>query len=257
VLCGSNESNTDSIMVVHADGRRKKVIIVSIPRDLFYHGRKFNMVYPYWGTDQFLKELRAITGLDIEKYIHIDMFAFIDVINIIGGIDIVLDDDLIDPSYKVKENGEWSTLCYPKGRYHFNGLQALRVARSRNVSSDFSRSLRQQKIVVGVVDKFRGLSVANLDTVYGIAATLLKYVQTNLSLVEIISYFNRFKDFTTVEQHTLDINNVLYTTYSNIYLLKEDEIPQDENFDKGAWILLPKNNDWNVIKWYIRQLIDR
>lgn len=256
MLCGSNESNTDSIMVVHADNPRKKVTIVSVPRDLFFKGRKINMVYPYWGSDQFLKELRAITGLDIRKYIHIDMFAFIDVINIMGGVDIELENDLIDPSYKVKENGEWSTLCYPKGKYHLNGIQSLRVARSRNVSSDFDRSHRQQKIVLAAVEKMRKLGAGNLDQVYGIASTLLKYVQTNLSLVEIINYFNKFKDFTRIEQHTLDINNVLYTTYSNVYLLQEGEAPDDENFDKGAWILLPKENDWNVIKWYVRRVIE-
>jgi polyisoprenyl-teichoic acid--peptidoglycan teichoic acid transferase len=227
----------------------------SLPRDLFYHGRRINMVYSYWGKDQFLKEISDISGLSIKKYIHVDMFAFIDVINIIGGIDVTLDSDLIDPTYKIKENGEWTTLCYRKGTYQMNGLAALRVARSRNFSSDFDRAKRQQKVLLAVRDKFKTLGVGNLDKVYAIISTLMKYIQTNFTPLEMISYFGKFKNFTVSDQHTIDTSNVLYSTYSNIYLLKKEDIPQNEDFDKGAWIVLPKDNDWNVIKWYVREMI--
>jgi LCP family protein required for cell wall assembly len=227
----------------------------SLPRDLFYHGHRINIIFSYWGAEKFLKDLTQITGLNIKKYIHIDMFAFIDVINIIGGVDIRLDDDLIDPTYKIKESGTWSTLCYPKGDYHLNGLEALRVARSRNFSSDFERAKRQQKILISASAKFKELGLQNLDKVCQIITSLAKYVQTDFTPFEMINYFNKFKNYTINAQHTIDISNVLYSTYSNIYLMKDQDVPIDENFDKGMWIVLPKDNDWNVIKWYIRQLI--
>ncbi len=245
------------MIIVHVDNSRKKAIMFSLPRDLFYHGRRINAVYEFWGKDQFLKELSEITGLSIKKYIFVDMFAFIDVINIIGGVDISLDEDLIDPTYKVKDNGEWATLCYPKGNYHLNGLEALRVARSRNFSSDFDRAKRQQKIILAVRDKFKNIGIGNLDKVYQIIASLMKYVQTNFSPLEMAAYFGKYKDFTVSAQHTIDTSNVLYSTYSNIYLLSPEDIPDDEDFDKGAWIVLPKDNDWNVIKWYVREMIGK
>jgi LCP family protein required for cell wall assembly len=245
------------MIIIHVDNSKKKATMFSLPRDLFYHGRRINAVFSYWGRDQFLKELSQITGLAIRKYIFVDMFAFIDVINIIGGVDVSLDTDLIDPTYKIKENGEWSTLYYPKGSYHLNGLAALRVARSRNYSSDFDRAKRQQKIIIAVRDKFKTLGVGNRDTVYAIISSLMKYVQTNFTPLEMAGYFGKFKDYAVSDQHTIDTSNVLYSTYSNIYLLKPEDIPQDEDFDKGAWIALPKDNDWNVIKWYVREMIGK
>jgi anionic cell wall polymer biosynthesis LytR-Cps2A-Psr (LCP) family protein len=204
-----------------------------------------------------MKELQEITGLKIEKYIHIDMFAFIEVVNIIGGIDIVLERDLIDPTYKIKEYGKWETLCYRKGTYHLDGIQTLRVARSRNFTSDFDRSRRQQKILLAIRDKFKELSIFNLDKIYQLISTLLKYVKTNLTPFEMAYYFNTFNNYRINSQNTLDSSNVLYSTYSNIYLLGNDNSDIDENFIKGAWILMPVNNDWNCIKWYISELIDK
>ena len=259
LLCGSNESNTDTIIIVNVDTIKKSITLFAIPRDLYYKGRRINTVYYNNGEDEFLKELSQITGLKIEKFIHINMFAFVEVINILGGIDITLDNDLIDPSYKVKEDGQWSTLYYKKGFYHLNGIQALRIARSRHFSSDFDRSKRQQKILIAIKNQFQTIGFTSLDKVSTIITTLLKYVKTNFSIFEILQYYNQFKDYSVDAQHTLDTANVLYSTYSNIYLLNDEEkeiLTADPEFEKGAWILLPLKNDWNTIKWYIRELIN-
>ncbi|MBN1696039.1 MAG: LCP family protein [Spirochaetales bacterium] len=257
LLCGSNVNNTDTIMILHIDRKEKKITIVSVPRDLYYKGRRINTVYWAWGPNQLLRELEEITGLKIEKFMHIDMFAFIDVVDILGGIDIYLYHDLIDPTYKIKENGKWETLCYKKGTYHLNGVQTLRVARSRHYSTDFDRSRRQQTIIMAIRDRLKEMSIFNLDKIYQIISTLLKYVRTNITPLEMAYYFNTFKDYRINAQNTLDTTNVLYATYSNIYLLGSDfdESRLDENFNKGAWILLPINNDFNLVKWYVRELI--
>ncbi len=69
------------------------------------------------------KLFHFLSGLEINEYIIVDMFAFIDVINILDGIDVELSEDLVDPTYKVRNNGKWSTLYYKKGIHHVTVLK--------------------------------------------------------------------------------------------------------------------------------------
>ena len=230
--------------------------MIGVPRDLYYKGIKINALNSIYGTERLIKELSEITGLKINKYIVIDMFALAEAINILGGIDVTLEEDLIDPTYKIKENGQWATLYYKKGSYHLNGVQALRVARSRNFTSDFDRARRQQTVLEAMLEKFKEIGVGSLDKIYELTRTLITYVDTNLTPFELANYFNRFKDFSIHSRNVLDTENILYFTWSNLYLLKDPEKVVDKNFDRGAFILLPVENDWNVIRWYVRELIE-
>lgn len=254
-MCGTHENNTDTIIIAHAN--EQGISLISLPRDLFYRGRKINRVFQDYGLNQFTKEIAEITGLKITKYISIDMYAFIDAVNILGGIDVTLDSDLIDPSYKIKEKGIWTTLCYKKGTHHLSGLGALRVARSRHYSPVFDRDKRQQKIIAAVKVKLSKLSVTDVSKFYNLIQTLLKYVNTNFNTFELGNLFLKYKDKNVKGQHVINTSNILYQTYSGILYLKENEKEKqfEEGFNKGAWIVLPKGNDWNVVKWYIRKIV--
>jgi LCP family protein required for cell wall assembly len=260
LACGVNQNLSDTIILIHADIKRERITLISIPRDLIYKGIKVNYLNKV-GMDRMVQELSEITGLKIEKYVTIDMFALVEVIDILGGIDITLEYDLIDPTYKIKEDGIWQTLYYKKGRYHFNGIQTLRVARSRYTSMDFDRARRQQIIIESIIKKCKSLSIINLDKIYELIHAAIIYVKTNISPLEISSYFYSFKDFKINSRNVLDTSNVLCVSYSNVYLLpkeEQEELEKEEKeFDKGDYMLLPKDNDWDLIKLYIQELISK
>ena len=184
------------------------------------------------------------------------MYAFIDLINILGGIDIYLESDLIDPTYMVRDNGEWSTLYYKKGTHHLNGIESLRIARSRHTSSDFGRTSRQQLVIQGIKDKMSGLDISDLGTFLKLFQTLENYLDTNFSAMEMLGLFMKYKDTEVNRKQGLSTFNVLYNTYTNIYKLKDKSKQYEDDFYRGYWILLPRKDDWNVIKWYIRSLIE-
>ncbi len=255
VVIGSHENNADTIIIVHADAASGKTTLVAIPRDLYYQGRKINDYYRSFGGSRFIEILSDITGLSISGYIAVDMYAFIDLINILGGIDVYLKSNLIDPTYRVRDNGKWSTLYYEKGIHHLNGIEALRITRSRHTSSDFGRTSRQQLVLQGIKDKMTELDIGDLGTVLKLFQTLDKYMETNFSPVEMLGLFMKYRNTELIKKQGLSIFNVLYNTYTNIYKLEDKSKQYDEGFYRGYWILLPKNNDWNVIKWYIRTLI--
>jgi anionic cell wall polymer biosynthesis LytR-Cps2A-Psr (LCP) family protein len=203
-----------------------------------------------------MRDLSEITGLRIEKYVVIDMYAFIDAVDILGGVEITLPEDLIDPTYRVKDDGVWSTLYYPAGTYRLGGIEALRVARSRHYSSDFGRTERQQQIIGAMVKEAQGLDVRDTGKVYDLVHSLLSYVDTNFTAFELVDLLIRHRKSGFERKVVLSTSNVLYHTYSNLYYLGKKIEDVDDSFYKGAWILLPRGDDWNVIRWFVRRFIE-
>jgi len=257
LVVGAHEKMTDAIMLATVNEKRNDISLLSLPRDLFFRGRKINTLYVRHGPELFVRELAAMTGLPIEKYIIIDMYAFIDVINILGGLDITLKEDLVDPTYRIRVGGHWTTLFYPAGTHHLNGIEALRVARSRHFTSDFGRARRQQDMVMAIKDKLVGLGLKDLGKAYELMKSLVRYVDTNISPLEMVDYFFRYSDAEFSSRTVIDTDNLLYHSYTNLrhLNLKEEEV--DEDFDKGAYILLPLEDDWESFRAHIRRLLDR
>jgi LCP family protein required for cell wall assembly len=256
LVIGSHERMADTVILAHINHRDGSIQLVSVPRDLYYRGRKINVLYPHYGGERFSEEISDITGLEISGYIAIDMYAFIDVVNILGGIDVTLREPLIDPTYRTKEDGRWSTLYYPAGTHTLSGIEALRLARSRHGDSDFGRAERQQAILRSLKSRLAELGTGEFATLYELASTLFRYVESDLSYYAVARLMAQARSYEITEQVVLNTDNILYHTYSNLYYSGKSAEEVDEDFYKGAWILLPKEDDWNVIRWYIRELLN-
>jgi LCP family protein required for cell wall assembly len=277
LLCGTHEGLTDSIILVVADHIRKTLTLISIPRDLFYRNSKINYLSLKFGIHRLLEDISGITGIRVKRYLSVDMFAFIKIVDILGGVDVTLERDLVDPTYKTMDAGRWSYLSFQRGTHHLNGTQALRVARSRNYTSDFDRARRQQQVIKALSDKLNTLSFLDINKAYRLLQTLLDYVQTNLSPIELITAFSRLRDYRVDIQNVLDKSNVLKSSYYYTWLREQHiyggALPGDfrseakpraqsgssnaalaetESSDLGPYILLPRNDDWNLIRWYVR-----
>jgi len=256
LLCGTHERNADTIIIARLmDG--EEVRLLSVPRDLYYRYRKLNTHYRTYGIGRLKSILEEMTGVQFDGYISVDMYAFIDIVDLLDGIDIVLDAPLRDPTYRIRDRGEWTTLSYPAGRHHLSGVEALRVVRSRHTSDDFDRSYRQQLVIRALWNRLNQMHTGKLKEVYDIFAVLAEYVDTDLSSYELAQYFLQYRDAEIEPRKSISTDNVLYTTYSNFYLsgLEPDEV--DEEFDKGAWILLPLEDDWSLIPRYVQQELGR
>ncbi len=256
VVMGTNEGIADSIMLAHADPSRASIKLISVPRDLFYRGRRLNIVYPTYGPERFARELTEITGLAIDHFVAVDMYAFIEVVNILGGVEVELEEDLIDPSYRTRDDGEWGTLYYPRGTHQLSGVEALRVARSRATTDDFDRASRQQRVVSAVFEKLSKLQLQDLGTLHELIGMLTRYVDTDLSPIQTIRYIQRFAGFEIGVRKVLDTSNVLYHTYSNLYYSQQSADEVDDDFDRGAWILLPVGDDWSNVRRYVEQVLN-
>lgn len=256
LLAGERDGLLDTMIFVHIDEQNRQIKMISIPRDLFYNGRKINAFAEFYGMPELSKALSDMTGYKLDKYIKINMYSFVDVIDLVGGVDVHLDTAVIDPTYKVVDNGKEGTLHYEPGDYHLGGVQALRLARSRHTTSDFARAERQQKIIEALQKKAQNFGFGDLDTIYQIAKTVLSKTETDIDLDEAIAYYFKYQNYKIVSNDVMSSANVLYEPP---YVTQEDCDAQVAIGDKSCetqnheYTLLPTNDDWNLIKWFFKE----
>ncbi len=251
LLCGIHENNADTIMLARLSG--ENIALLSVPRDIYYQERKLASYYRVYGPEELRRVISEITGVRIDGYISVDMYAFIEVVDILGGIEVTLEEALVDPTYRIKEDGKWSTLHYSEGSHKLNGIEALRVARSRHTSDDFDRGKRQHLILAALKEKLNSLHAGDISKLKDIFEALLNYIHTNYSLMEAVQLFSSYHDVPIASLEGLSSENVLYVTYSNLHRLGKEMDEVDEDFPKGAWILLPEEDDWRAIEWFVQR----
>ncbi|MDR0369061.1 MAG: LCP family protein [Candidatus Peribacteria bacterium] len=185
--------------------------------------------------------------MEIPYYATIDFNAFKGVVDAIGGIDIVVPETIHDTTYPNDANRGYVTFHIDAGPQHLDGATALKYARSRHTTSDFSRSLRQQLIIKGIKDKIFASGI-NLSTAQERYDQYKTYVTTNISLSELlrtVQYFNTLGDFTSFGFTT----NCGYSSFQSMVAACLLYTPQRELFG-GASVILPIGATANNIQNY-------
>ena len=153
---GGEGVNADAIHVVSISPDRSKLVIVSLPRDTVdipmpdgsvWTG-KVNALYAALGAEGVRGAMETLYGIEIDRYVAIDMDDFVRIVDAIGGIDITLSDPFYDPSL------QWGLAA---GTHHLDGPTALRFTRTRYGDDDYARSARQQQALVALRDRLLAL----------------------------------------------------------------------------------------------------
>lgn len=213
---------TDSIMVISLDQETGDLAMLSLPRDLKASPTctatgKINEVY--WcnnmngdneqaGAEALMAEVSDILGINFQYYAHINWGSLVQIVDTLGGIDVVLDEGIYDYS--------WTGAVYEPGIvYTLNGEQALGLARARHgtTSGDFSRGASQQKILIGIKDKIFEKSLS-LSDILNLASTLGDNLRTSFSMEEIktLAHLTSDFDFSGMRQISLIEPERLMTT---------------------------------------------
>lgn len=241
LILGTHGTLTDTIMVASVNEELKTVSLISVPRDLFVDGRKINEHYGLYGIDQLKEAVSEVTGLSIDKYAVIDLQAFIDIVDAIGGIDVYVDKAIYDSSYP-NGNGGYTVFSLGAGQQHLDGSTALKYARSRHSTSDFDRASRQQKVIVAVKEKLAGMDFSDqASDALAIFESISGNLDTDIGLFEGIGYYGSYKDYTLETGNVLTTSNYLYSTY-NTY---------------GQYILLPNSGDYGEIREWVSGIVKK
>ena len=279
---------TDTILFASYRPSTKKLGLMSFPRDMTVeipgHGyQKVNHANAYAEIDKkgsgasvAADLLGGVIEQPVQYYMRVDFNGFLELVDSVGGVDIYIDHPFTDSNYPIlgKEYDtcgnskavmnstlaelsetemagpdyrcRFEVLTFKEGWMHMNGSTALAFVRSRHGNngegSDFARSRRQQKILLGVKDKVFSVSTFfNPLRISSILDTLQKNINTNLSVSELVRLGKEFKDLKSedIVNHVIDAspNSPLYETTVN-----------------GAYVLLPKNDDWTQLQQMARYI---
>jgi len=237
---------SDSIMLVSIDPDRPSISMLSFPRDLYVESkvgnRKINEVYAAaqykYGEKKGLeitkKALENFAGIEIHYVAVVDFDIFRDGIDLLGGLDVFVPNDIIDPFYPDGNYG-FETFVVRKGLQHFDGKTALKYARSRKTTSDYDRAKRQQDIALAIRTKIEanGWS-SNLGKLREFYDVFRRRVNTNLGLVEMLALAKLGMGIDYADVVSAVLND---DTTQNGGLLYA---PARE-FYKGQFVLLPRS----------------
>ena len=186
---------TDSIIIIHLEPDAKAALI-SVPRDLWVKvpGRnyysKINALYNLDKEKGPSKEefgliknkIAEITGLVIDYYALIDITALKELVDILDGIDVYVENNINDRIYQ--------HLTLEKGWHHLDGRAVQKYVRTRlDSGGDFARIKRQQQIIGILKNKILGLNpVWDLPKFLEIYQTIGRNIKTDIG-IDKIQYF--------------------------------------------------------------------
>jgi len=105
---------------------------------------------PGSGPAAAMETVRSNFGVDVHRYVRLDLAGFVQIVDAIGGIDLNVPAPLFDDQYPTYDYGV-QTVSFAAGPQHMDGERALAYARIRHGSSDFQRAERQQHVIRGVL----------------------------------------------------------------------------------------------------------
>ncbi|WP_214320927.1 LCP family protein [Nonomuraea sediminis] len=141
---------TDTMMVIHLSEDHRRVTVVSLPRDTWTTipgkgDHKINSAYQFGGAKLAKQTVEQVTGLQINRYIEVNVLGFIDVVDSLGGVTVCTPVPINDPK---------AGLNLTAGTHELQGADALRYARTRATArSDLDRIDRQHQVISALLSE--------------------------------------------------------------------------------------------------------
>ena len=216
---------TDTLILLTVDPTTKTAGMLSIPRDMWVNipGFGYSRINTAWtlgrgsklpggGPALTMKTISHFIGVPIENYVQVDFDTFVDIINLLGGVDVYNEETIVlDPMAHGKDFPKVKITCC--GMRHLDGRTALAYSRCRHIEQgcqdgDIGRARRQQKVIFGIRDKV--LSPENFPTLLAQAPQLYNVfsegIHTNLSLQDAMKLAVLAKDISkeNIENAVID-----------------------------------------------------
>jgi len=227
---------TQSMILARVNPTTKVVVMESIPRDMWVPlstggMAKIDAAYEHGGASAAVATVEEDFDIHIDHYAWIGLLGLVNLINQVGGIDVVATNPVMDDFYPADLTGRdpyaYERVAVLPGPQHMNGMQALMYVRSRHgdLRSDFGRSQRQQQVLLALRAKAKLLGIANLPD---IATAMGNDFSTDMTISEIASLLPIASN--------IQLQNVRQVILASPYTSTGERDNED--------VLLP---DWNLI----------
>ena len=254
------ENMTDTIIIVNSGTKGENPIGISIPRDLLVKApsqdyyTKINALYGLGkdkeqGVELIKSAIKEVAGLDIDYFIVFDLEGVKNIIDSLGGIDVVVEKDIYDPNFPAPYNS-YETFSLKRGVHHLDGETALKYLRSRNApEGDFSRIKRQQEVINILKNKITSLNFFwDFPIILSVWKNFTSHTYTNIDVTEIKYAWNLISktNLETIKFATLDMQENQLLNNGTMVLN-----------GLNAYILEPKvgRDNFSAIQAYVKNLI--
>ena len=188
-------NRSDTIMVASINNETKDVKLISIYRDSYLNlandkYRKCNEAYSIGGPEQAVAMLNMNLDLKIDNYMSVDFLAVSEVVDLIGGVEIEVDEYEIEHlnNYTVetsKVTGKTTTKLRNTGLQNLDGVQATSYCRIRYTKGDdFKRTERQREVLEAIAAKAKTLTPTKLDE---IVKAVFPMCATNMTVDQLLA----------------------------------------------------------------------
>lgn len=191
--------NTDVMILVSVDTKTNKVLLVSVPRDLWVNGNKINALDILYGEDVLTDAFEKVTGQTVDGTIKIDFDGFKWLVDSFGGVPVQIQQSFTDPQFPTWNDSNIQTVSFLSGLETMGGERALTFCRSRkgnnNEGSDLMRAKRQHLVLQGMLEAIQQPSSIfwpmNVADFY---ETVTKHMETTLKLSDAYYLWDFYKD---------------------------------------------------------------
>lgn len=270
---GANHEGADlTDTIIFASVSSQGTVLISVPRDLWYDPwqTKINSLYLYGeekegnGMGKTKEILGDLLGQKIDHTFLIDFTVFKDLVDLAGGVDVVVDRTFDDYKYPIagKENDlcnedrefkcRYEHVHFEAGLSHLDGDMALKFVRSRYAEgeegTDMARSVRQQKVVSALKEKFSSPSFfLSAQKVRILKEIYLMRVRSDWSRKDFIALANIFLTPSARDSQSFVING---------WQEEKGLIYHPKKHSSGQWVLLPRDQSWKEIHDYVGCLVN-
>jgi len=183
---------TDTMIVLSINRDEGLMKMTSIMRDTWVQitskkEEKINAANVYGGPELAVKVVNNAFGLDIEDYILINMNGFVELIDMLGGVDLEISESERDyaNSYArdyIRNVAEYEGKTQLEetefGQVHLNGLLAVAFLRNRYTDSDYGRVMRQQEVLIAASAQAQNME---LDELMMLSDDIRGLIDTNMT----------------------------------------------------------------------------
>lgn len=205
----TKKTRSDTIIIASINNANGEIKLCSVYRDTYLNlsndeYTKCNAAYMEGGPEQAISMLNMNLDMDIENFITIGFRGLTDVVDALGGIPIEVTDAEIShlnnyQSTMATELKMDYTPVKSAGLQTLNGLQATAYCRIRyTAGDDFKRAWRQRTVLMACLEKAKGMSYSQLETV---ANKAFGETYTSLDLSEILDLLKNIANYNVVDNN--------------------------------------------------------
>lgn len=230
----STRSRSDVNMVMTVNMNTHKILMTGIPRDYYVKLASFGEYDKLthsgiYGVNETVNTISNLLDIDIDYYYRINFSSLVNVVDVLGGIDVYSDKTFVPWTNRA--------ITIKEGTNHMDGAMALAFSRERKTyaSGDRHRIQNQQDVMMAIINKMLTPSV--LSNYKEVLENVEGTFETNMSSEDIMSLIKMqlsdLEGYKMINQYLDGTGKLTYGLYSMPNSKLYTMVPNEETITKA------------------------